>query len=109
MTVEEENKEEEEEENRNQESINKLRKLRNVLLIGSLIVVWTVSAVFSMIDLNKGLGILETPWILLGIFLTIAVIIIVIVPLFNSLRTDVREILAEKEKQKLDEELETEE
>ena len=109
MTVEEENKEEEEEDNKNQESINKLRKLRNVLLIGSLIVVWTVSAVFSMIDLNKGLGILETPWILLGIFLTIAVIIIVIVPLFNSLRTDVREILAEKEKQKLDEELETEE
>ena len=108
MTVEEEKKEEEEE-NKNQETIKKLRKLRNVLLIGSLIVVWTVSAVFSMIDLNKGLGILETPWILLGIFLTIAVIIIVIVPLFNSLRTDVREVLAEKEKQKLDEKLETEE
>lgn len=106
MTAEEKKKEEEE--NKNQESVNKLRKLRNILLIGSLIVVWTVSAVFSMIDLYKGLGILETPWILLGIFLTIAVFIIVIVPLFNSLRTDVREALAEKEKQKLDEKLKTE-
>ncbi len=104
MTVEEEKKEE----NKNQGSINKLRKLRTVLLFGTLIVVWTVSAVFSMINLNKGLGILETPWILLGIFLTIAVILIVIIPLFNSLRKDVKEVLAEKEKQKLEEKQETE-
>lgn len=107
MTVEEENKVEEQ--NINQESINKLRKLRTVLLFGTLIIVWTVSAVFSLIGLNKGVGILETPWVLLSIFLTIAVIIIVIVPLFNNLRTDVKVVLAEKEKQKLDEKLETEE
>lgn len=107
MTVEEENKVEEQ--NINQESINKLRKLRTVLLFGTLIIVWTVSAVFSLIGLNKGVGILETPWVLLSIFLTIAVIIIVIVPLFKNLRTDVKVVLAEKEKQKLDEKLETEE
>ncbi len=107
MTVEEENKVEEQ--NINQESINKLRKLRTILLFGTLIVVWTVSAVFSLISLNKGVGILETPWVFLSIFLTIAVIIIVIVPLFKNLRTDVKVVLAEKEKQKLDEKLETEE
>ncbi|MHA1815440.1 MAG: hypothetical protein ACTSX1_05495 [Candidatus Heimdallarchaeaceae archaeon] len=45
----------------------------------------------------------------MGIFLTLAVIIIIIVPLFRNLRTDVREALAEKEKQKLKENQETEE
>ncbi|MHA1347584.1 MAG: hypothetical protein ACTSVO_14075 [Candidatus Heimdallarchaeaceae archaeon] len=109
MIAEEKKKEEVEEQNINQESVNKLRRLRNILLLGTIIVVWTVSAVFSIIDLNKGLGILETPWVLLGIFLTLAVIIIIIVPLFRNLRTDVREALAEKEKQKLKENQETEE
>ncbi len=105
MTTEEKK---EEEQNKNQESVNKLRKLRNILLLGTIMVVWTVSAVFSMIDLNRGLGILETPWIFLGIFLTLVVIIVIIIPLFNNLRTEVKEVLAEKEKQKQEEELETE-
>ncbi len=107
MTVEE--KKEEVEQNRNQGSISKLRKLRNILLLGTIFIVWTVSAVFSMIDLNKGLGILETPWILLGIFLTLVVIIIIIIPLFKNLRTDVREVLAEEEQQKQDKKPEIEE
>jgi len=106
MTAEEKK---EEAQNKNQESVNKLRKLRNVLLLGTIIILWTVSAVFSMIDLNRGLGILETPWILLGIFLTLVVIIVIIIPLFNNLRTEVREVLAEKEKQKQNEKLENEE
>ena len=86
-----------------EKSVKKLGKLRNILLIAAIMVVWTVSAVFSILDLNKGLGILETPWVLLGIFLTIAIIVIIIIPLFLNLRADVKQTLAEKEEKKLKE------
>ncbi len=107
MTVEEEKKEEEDQ-NYSQDSINKLRKPRNIILIGTVVISWIVSAVFSLISLNKGEGILETPWVLLSIFLTFAIIIFVIIPLFRNLRKDVKEVLAENEKQKQEEKQETE-
>ena len=83
-----------------QETRRKLGTLRNILLMSSILIVWIVSAIFSLINLFNGVGILETPWILFSIFLTIAVIIIVIIPLFRNLRVGVREVLDEKEKQK---------
>ena len=89
--------------NNSEQSVIKLRNLRNILFMSAIIVVWLVSAVFSIIDLYKGLGVLETPWVLLGIFLTIAIIVIIIIPLFRNLRTDVRQVLAEKEEKKLSE------
>ena len=108
MTVEEE-KIEEEEQNYNQESIDKLRKPRNIVLVGTIVISWTVSAVFSLISLNKGEGILETPWVLLSIFLTLVIIIFVIIPLFRNLRKGVKGVLAEKEMLKQEEKQETKE
>lgn len=82
----------------------KLAKLGKYLLLSSIAILWAVAASLGIRDLWQGKGILETPWVIFGLFLTLVVIVIVVLPLLNSLREDVQDYNKRKEeKEKLNE------
>jgi hypothetical protein len=69
---------------------SRLSKLGKYLALGSITILWIVSAVLGIRDLWMGKGIIETPWVIFGIVLTVVIVFLVVVPLFRSLREDVR-------------------
>ena len=82
----------------------KLAKLGKYLLLSSIAILWAVAASLGIRDLWQGKGILETPWVIFGLVLTLVVIVIVVLPLLNSLREDVQDYNKRKEeKEKLNE------
>lgn len=86
------------------ETEKKLAKLGKYLLLSSIAVLWVVVAVLGIRDLLQGKGILETPWVIFGLVLTLVVIVFVVFPLLNNLREDVRDYNKRKEeKEKQDE------
>jgi membrane protein YdbS with pleckstrin-like domain len=78
------------EEEEREEKISKLFKVGKISILVMLTGMWIVSAVLGLISLWRGEGILDTPWVIMGIVLLFVVILLVIVPLFRSLRSDVR-------------------
>lgn len=79
------------------ETINKLGKIGKITLYGSISVVWGVVAVLGIIDLWNNKGILETPWVIFGLVLTVLILVIVIIPLFANVKTQVKQVMKEKE------------
>ena len=79
------------------ETVIKLAKLGKYLLLSSIAILWAVTAALGIRDLWQGKGILETPWVIFGLVLTIVVIILVVFPLLNTLREDVRNYNKRKE------------
>lgn len=85
------------------EKISKLFKISKISILVMLTGLWITSAVLGLISLWRGEGILDTPWVIMGIVLLFVVIILVVVPLFRSLRKDVRAFNKEKaEKEELE-------
>jgi len=86
------------------ETEKKLAKLGKYLLLSSIAILWAVAAALGIRDLWQGKGILETPWVIFGLVLTLVVIVFVVFPLLNNLREDVRDYNKRKEeKEKLQE------
>ncbi len=79
------------------ETEKKLAKLGKYLLFSSIAILWAVAAALGIRDLWQGKGILETPWVIFGLVLTLVVIVLVVFPLLNSLREDVRDYNKRKE------------
>ncbi len=77
----------------------KLAKLGRYLLLSSIAILWAVAAALGIRDLWQGKGILETPWVIFGLVLTLVVIVLVIFPLLNNLREDIRNYNKRKEKE----------
>ena len=90
------------EESQPSEVENKLAKLGKYLAYSVITIIWAVSAGFSIRDLWQGKGIIETPWVILGIVLTLIIIVLVIIPLFRSLREDVRDYNRRKEAENME-------
>ena len=87
------------------ETEKKLAKLGKYLLLSSIAILWVVAAALGIRDLWLGKKILETPWVIFGLVLTLVVIVLVVFPLFNNLREDVRDYNKRKEeKEKQNEE-----
>lgn len=86
------------EEELQREKVNKLFKTAKISILVALTILWIVSAVLGLISVWNGEGILDTPWIILGLVLMIFIVIFVIIPLFRSLRNDVKEFNKEKAK-----------
>ena len=86
------------------ETVAKLGKIGKILLYGSITVVWITVATLGLIDLWNDKGILETPWIIFGLILTLVIVVVVIFPLFSNVKTGVRTALKEKEEKKIEEE-----
>ena len=85
------------------EKTSKLFKIAKVSILVSLSIFWIVSAILGLISLWKGEGILDTPWVIFSLVLTVVVIFFVIIPLFRSLKSDIKEYNKEKtEKEKRD-------
>lgn len=80
------------------ETEKKLAKLGKYLLLSSIAILWAVAAALGIRDLWQGKGILETPWVIFGLVLTLVVIVFVVFPLLNNLREDVRDYNKRKEK-----------
>ncbi len=85
-----------------QEPISKLAKYGRITIYASLIILWIVTAVLGIIDLIQGKTITETPWIIFGLVLTVPIVLIVILPLFKSLKTDVKGYKERKEQEEKD-------
>lgn len=84
-----------------EEKIAKLFKISKIAILVSLTIFWIVTIVLGLISLWNEEGILDTPWVIFGLVLTVIVIIFVIIPLYRSLKVDIRlynEEKAEKEK-----------
>ncbi|MCE7739462.1 MAG: hypothetical protein KAU62_14095 [Candidatus Heimdallarchaeota archaeon] len=84
------------------ETEKKLAKLGKYLLLSSIAILWAVAAALGIRDLWQGKRILETPWVIFSLVLTLVVIVLVVYPLFLNLRDDVRNYnkrKGEKEKQ----------
>jgi membrane protein YdbS with pleckstrin-like domain len=89
-----------------EEKISKLFKISKITILISLTILWIVTAVLGLISLWKGQGILGTPWVIFGLVLTVVIIVVVVIPLFRNLRSDVKEFNKQKaEKEKIEEEL----
>ena len=87
---------------------NKLAKLGKYLSLATISILWVVSAVLGIRDLWIGKGIIETSWVIFSIVLTAGVIFLVVLPLFRSLREDVRDYNRRKEEVKQEEKEESE-
>jgi membrane protein YdbS with pleckstrin-like domain len=79
------------------ETEKKLAKLGKYLLLSSIAILWIVVAALGIRDLWQGKGILETPWVIFGLVLTLVVIVFVVLPLLNNLREDIRDYNKRKE------------
>ena len=69
------------------------------MFYATLVIVWSVTAALGIRDIWQDVGILETPWIIFGLVLSVILIIVIIVPLYRSLRVDVRSYKERKEKE----------
>ena len=79
------------------ENREKLMKIGKILLGVTVITIWSVSAGLGLRDIWVGKGVLETPWIIFSIIFTIVLFVIVIIPLFKGLRTDIQDYKKRKE------------
>ena len=75
----------------NEEKINKLGKTGKILIYASITIVWFVVAGLGIRDIWMGKGFLETPWILFGLILSVFIVVLIVIPLFRSLRADVQD------------------
>jgi len=82
----------------NEDKIIKLGKTGKILIYSSITIVWFVVAGLGIRDIWIGKGFLETPWILFGLILSVVIVVLIIIPLFRSLKTDVQKYKEEKEK-----------
>lgn len=95
-----------EEEEQREKKIAKLFQIGKISILASLTILWVVSAVLGLISLWKGEGIVDTPWVIFGLVLTVVIVVLVVIPLFRNLRTDVKAFNKEKaEKERLEKEL----
>ncbi len=69
----------------------KLSKTGKYIALAAISILWAVSAGLGIRDLWIGKGIIETPWVIFSIVLTAVIIFLVVIPLFRSLREDVRD------------------
>ena len=72
-------------------------KIGKILLGTTVVIIWSVSAGLGLRDIWTGKGVLETPWIIFSIIFTFVLFIIVIMPLFKGLRTDIQDYKKRKE------------
>jgi hypothetical protein len=79
------------------ENREKLMKIGKLLLGATVIIIWSVSAGLGLRDIWTGKGVLETPWVIFSIVFTVVLFVIVIIPLFTGLRTDVQDYKKRKE------------
>ena len=77
----------------------KLAKLGKYLLLSSIAILWVVAASLGIRDLWQGKGILETPWVIFVLVLTLVVVVFVVFPLLSSLRKDIRDHNKRKEEE----------
>jgi len=88
------------------EKIAKMFKIGKISILIMLTIFWIVSAVLGLISLGQGESITDTPWVIMGLVLLVAVIFLVVIPLFRNLRADVKDFNKEKaEKEKLETEM----
>jgi hypothetical protein len=73
------------------ENREKLFRIGKILLGASVVIVWGVSAGLGLRDIWTGSGVLDSPWIIFSIVFTFVLIIVVIIPLFKGLRTDIQD------------------
>ena len=93
-------------EQQREEKMSKLFKISKISILAMLTILWGVSAVLGLMSLWRGDRILDTPWVILGIVLLVVIIFLVVIPLFRTLRDDVRAFNKEKEeKKKLEDEM----
>ncbi len=78
--------------------ILKLGRTGRVLVYSTITTVWAVAVGLGIRDLWIGKGIIETPWIIFGLVLSLVVVFVIVVPLFKSLKADVQKYKDEKEK-----------
>jgi len=79
------------------ENREKLVKIGKILLGASVIIIWGVSAGLGLRDIWSGLGVLDTPWVIFSIVFTFVLIVVVVIPLFKGLRTDIQDYKNRKE------------
>ncbi|MHA1199121.1 MAG: hypothetical protein ACTSQF_07210 [Candidatus Heimdallarchaeaceae archaeon] len=97
-----------EEEEKRAENTAKLFQIGKYSILAALTILWIVSAVLGLISLLRGEGIVDTPWVIFGLVLTVVIVVLVVVPLFRSLRTDVKSFNEGKaEKEKIDKYVDT--
>jgi hypothetical protein len=84
---------------RSEETRVKINKIGKIMFYATLVIVWSVTAGFGIRDIWQDVGILETPWIIFGLVLSVILIIVIIIPLYRSLRVDVRIYKERKEKE----------
>ena len=83
----------------NEERIIKLGKTGKILVYASITIVWFVVAGLGIRDIWIGKGFLETPWILFGLILSIFIVGLIIIPLFRSLKSDVKDYKKRQQEQ----------
>jgi uncharacterized membrane protein len=94
------------EEQQREEKISKLFKISKISILAMISILFLVSAVLGLISLYNEEGILDTPWVILGLILMVVVIVLVVIPLFRTLRDDIQAFNKEKEEKKnLEEEM----
>jgi hypothetical protein len=93
------NSDEKEDMQKSEETRVKINKIGKIMFYATLIIVWTVTAALGIRDIWRDVGILETPWIIFSLVLSVVLIIVIIVPLYRSLRVDVRSYKERKEKE----------
>lgn len=76
----------------------KIKKYTSYTLLAVLVGFWGYAAVKSIISLWNDEGFFATPWPTLGLILTGVIVVIVILPLYISIREDVKATLEAKEK-----------
>ena len=85
---------------KSEETRIKITKTGKILFYATLVIVWTVTAALGLRDIWRDVGILETPWIIFGLVLSVILIVVIIIPLYRSLKVDVRNYKERKEKEK---------
>jgi len=86
--------------NKTEETRARVNKIGRIMFYVTIVTVWVVAAVLGIRDIWRDVGILETPWIIFGLVLSVVLVIIVVVPLYKNLKKDVRKYKEEKEKEK---------
>ncbi len=84
---------------KSEETREKIAKIGKIMFYATLVIVWTVAAALGIRDIWGDVGILETPWIIFGLVLSVILIIVIVIPLYRSLRVDVRNYKERKEKE----------
>lgn len=80
-----------EEDQETTENREKLVKISKILLGASVVIIWAVSAGLGLRDIWTGKGVLETPWVIFSLVFTVVLFVVVVIPLFKGLRTDIQD------------------